>query len=69
MASKATPVHQPCAEVAIQIGQTISAMEAVGRFPWEHQQSCLNTLSQQLGQLQSVYEKTCLDSGPTKPKP
>jgi hypothetical protein len=52
----------------MQIGQTISAIEAVGRFPWEHQQSCLNTLSHQLGQLQSVYEKTCLSSGPTKPK-
>jgi hypothetical protein len=68
MGTKPTLVLQPCAEVSIQIGQAISAIEAVSRMDWELKGSCLNTLQGYLGSLQDQYAKNCSGSKP-QPKP
>jgi len=57
-----TPLPQPCAEVSIQIGQAISAIEAVGRTNWSLKENCLITLNNHLGNLQNQYAKNCSGS-------
>lgn len=59
MGTKAVPFQQPCVEVAIQIGQAMSAIEAVSRSNWESKGKCLDTLQGHLGNLQNQYEKNC----------
>jgi len=67
MGAKATPIQQPCPEVSLQIGQAISAMEAIAGTNWEFRDSCMATLNQRLFQLQIQYANNC--SGSTKSKP
>ncbi len=54
------PVNQPCAQISIQIGQAIAALEAIGRMPQGEMQSSLTqNLEQYLGMLQAEYKATC----------
>jgi hypothetical protein len=55
------PINQPCAQISLQIGQAIAALEAIGRMPsGEMQTSLAQNLEQHLGALQSEYEANCL---------
>ncbi len=55
------PINQPCTQLSIQIGQAITALEAVSRMPpGEMQSSMTANLEKYLGTLQSEYETTCL---------
>jgi hypothetical protein len=61
-------IQQPCTEIAIQIGQTIAAIETVGRTEWELKNNCLKTLQNHLGNLQNQYASNC-SGGKQTPKP
>ncbi len=63
MASKVIPlpINEPCVQISIQIGQTMTALEAVSRMnPGEMQSSLTQNLERYLGSLQSEYQSTCL---------
>ena len=58
MGTKSAPIP-PCAEISIQIGQTMSAIESVQRSEWSLKESCVKTLSGHLGDLQNQFSKNC----------
>ena len=54
---------KPCEESAIQIGQAISSIEAIGRMPPSALQGNLAKSAEAgLASLQSEYENNCLPS-------
>jgi len=60
MEPKAARILLPCVERALEIGQAITALEAVGRMSGESRASLTTNLEQYLGSLQSEYRTNCL---------
>ena len=55
------PVLQPCTQIALEIGQAMSAIQSFERMPnWPGKASALLALEQHLGQLEGEYERDCL---------
>lgn len=66
MEPKAARILQPCVVSSLEIGQAITALEAVGRLPpGDLQASMTTTLEKYLGSLQNEYRTNCLGKSGT----